>query len=52
MTELLGENAKSKYTDWKLEVAHRSPRDLGTSVKDAEVVYHHEVTNQYLWNQF
>jgi len=52
MSDLLGDNAKNKYADWKLEVAHRSPRDLGTSVKDAEVVYHHEVTNQYLWNQF
>jgi glutamine synthetase len=52
MTELLGESAKGKYVDWKVEVAHRNPRELGTSVKDAEVLYHHEVTNQYLWNQF
>lgn len=50
--ELLGESAKQKYVDWKLEVAHRNPRELGTTVKDAEVIYHHEVTNQYLWNQF
>ena len=52
MTELIGENAKAKYVDWKVEVAHRNPRELGTTVKDAEVLYHHEVTNQYLWNQF
>ncbi len=52
MTELLGESTKSKYVDWKVEVAHRNPRELGTSVKDAEILYHHEVTNQYLWNQF
>lgn len=52
ITELLGESAKGKYVDWKVEVAHRNPRELGTSVKDAEVLYHHEVTNQYLWNQF
>lgn len=52
ITELLGESAKAKYVDWKIEVAHRNPRELGTSVKDAEVIYHHEVTNQYLWNQF
>lgn len=52
ITELLGENAKAKYVDWKVEVAHRNPRELGSSVKDAEVLYHHEVTNQYLWNQF
>lgn len=52
MTELLGESAKQKYVDWKIEVANRNPRELGTTVKDAEVLYHHEVTNQYLWNQF
>lgn len=52
ITELLGESTKGKYVDWKVEVAHRNPRELGTSVKDAEVLYHHEVTNQYLWNQF
>jgi glutamine synthetase len=52
VTDLLGENAKAKYVDWKVEVAHRNPRELGTTVKDAEVLYHHEVTNQYLWNQF
>lgn len=52
MTDLLGESTKTKYVDWKVEVAHRNPRDLGTTVKDAEVLYHHEVTNQYLWNMF
>ncbi len=52
MTDLLGESAKNKYADWKLEVAHRNPRELGVTVKDAEILYHHEVTNQYLWNQF
>ncbi len=52
ITDLLGESAKQKYVDWKLEVANRNPRELGTTVKDAEVLYHHEVTNQYLWNQF
>jgi glutamine synthetase len=25
---------------------------LGTFVKAPEVQYHHEVYNQYLWNQF
>ncbi|MFZ2544419.1 MAG: glutamine synthetase family protein [Candidatus Saccharimonadales bacterium] len=52
MTEILGENTKTKYVEWKVEVAHRNPRELGTTVKDAEVLYHHEITNQYLWNQF
>ncbi len=52
ITEILGESAKDKYVGWKVEVSHRNPRELGTSVKEAEVFYHHEVTNQYLWNQF
>jgi glutamine synthetase len=51
-SNMLGESAKSKYVDWKVEVANRNPRELGTTVKSAEVLYHHEVTNQYLWNQF
>lgn len=52
ITELLGENPKAKYAKWKNEVANRSPRELGTKVKDNEVLFHHEVTNQYIWNQF
>ena len=52
MTELLGEDSKQKYLDQKQAVANRSERDLGTRVKAGEVIYHHEVTNQYLWNNF
>ena len=52
MTELLGEDCKQKYLDQKQAVANRSERDLGTRVKAGEVIYHHEVTNQYLWNNF
>ena len=52
ITDVLGESAKGKYVDWKVEDEHRNPRELGTTVKDAEVIYHHEVTNQYLWNMF
>jgi glutamine synthetase len=33
-------------------VADRSPKELGTRVKASEVLFHHEVTNQLLWNQF
>lgn len=51
-TTLLGETAKSKYVESKIEVTNRNPRELGTAVKGAEVLYHHEVTNQYLWNKF
>jgi glutamine synthetase len=49
---ILGESAKDKYVTHKQNAAHRNPRELGSTVKDAEVIYHHEVTNQYLWNQF
>lgn len=52
ITGLLGESVKQKYVDWKVAAANRSGRDLGTVVKDNEVLYHHEVTNQHLWNQF
>jgi glutamine synthetase len=50
--KLLGENSKEKYLESKKAVRDRNPRDLGSSIKGAEVIYHHEVTNQYLWNKF
>lgn len=52
MTQLLGERVKDKYLVHKQAVANRNPRELGTRIKDAEVIYHHEVTNQDLWNTF
>ncbi len=52
ITELIGEAAKAKYVECKTEVNRRSPKDLGTLVKDNEVLFHHEVTNQYIWNKF
>ena len=33
-------------------IADRCPRLLGTFVKAPEVQFHHEVYNQFLWNQF
>jgi glutamine synthetase len=52
MTTLLGESQKQKYLEQKMSVANRSARELGTRVKAAEVIYHHEITNQSLWNSF
>ena len=52
ITELLGEENKNKYTAFKQAVADRSPKSLGTIIKDSEILYHHEVTNQVLWNMF
>jgi glutamine synthetase len=51
-TAIMGEASKEKYIQYKQASAFRNPRDLGTSIKDAEILYHHEVTNQYIWNQF
>lgn len=51
-TELIGEASKQKYVDWKQKQANRNPRELGKIVKDTEILYHHEVTNQYLWGIF
>lgn len=44
--------AKEKYLKYKKAAADRSPNQLGTMVKTSEVIFHHEVTNQILWNQF
>jgi glutamine synthetase len=52
ITSLLGEDVKGRYLDLKQAAADRCPRLLGTRVKAEEVQYHHEVYNQYLWNQF
>ncbi len=51
-TELFGEDVKGRYADLKQASADRCSRLLGTFVKTPEVQFHHEVYNQYLWNQF
>ena len=51
-TKLLGEDVKGRYADLKQASADRCPRLLGTYVKPSEVQFHHEVYNQFLWNQF
>ena len=52
ITEVLGTDVQTKYADLKEAVADRCPRRLGTLIKRAEVQFHHEVTNQYLWSRF
>jgi glutamine synthetase len=52
ITKILGEGNKEKFAFFKQLSADRCPKALGTLVKPAEVVYHHEVTNQVLWNEF
>ncbi|MCC7011131.1 MAG: glutamine synthetase [Planctomycetes bacterium] len=51
-TDLFGESVATKFAELKLASAERCPKALGTMVKSAEVQFHHEVTNQYLWNHF
>lgn len=51
-TELFGEDVKARFADLKQASADRCARHLGTVVKAPEVQFHHEVYNQYLWNQF
>ncbi|HTR36923.1 MAG TPA: glutamine synthetase family protein [Bryobacteraceae bacterium] len=51
-TALLGADVKARYADLKQGSADRCARLLGTVVKPAEVQFHHEVYNQFLWNQF
>ncbi|NQW03089.1 MAG: glutamine synthetase [Acidobacteria bacterium] len=52
MTEVLGSDVHQRYVDVKAASADRCPRALGSRIKAAEVMFHHEVTNQYLWGQF
>jgi len=51
-SKLLGDDVKGRYADLKQASADRCPRLLGTIVKPAEVQFHHEVYNQFLWNLF
>ena len=50
--ELFGAAVHERFADLKQASADRCPRALGARVKVAEVQYHHEVTNQTLWNDF
>jgi glutamine synthetase len=50
--ELLHEEVQSRFADVKQAQAERCPKALGSLIKSSEIQFHHEVTNQYLWNQF
>ncbi len=52
VTKILGEESKEKFVHYKQAAADRSPKALGTTIKRTEIIYHHEVTNQLLWNNF
>jgi glutamine synthetase len=50
--KLLDPTVQERYAAVKLASADRCPRKLGAIIKRSEVQFHHEVTNQYLWNMF
>jgi len=52
VAEILGEEVHTKFAELKAAQADRCPRALGAQVKTAEIQFHHEVTNQYLWSKF
>lgn len=52
LSSILGEEAHSKYAALKQASADRCPRELGELIKRGEIMFHHEVTNQMLWNTF
>ncbi|MDO8522236.1 MAG: glutamine synthetase family protein [bacterium] len=52
ITQILGEDSKEKFAAFKQAAADRSPKALGGRVKGSDVIYHHEITNQLLWNNF
>lgn len=49
---LLGPEVRDRFAELKRASADRCARLLGSTIKPAEVQFHHEVTNQYLWNRF
>ena len=52
MKKIMGEEAWGKYAYLKTNTANRCPKALGTTVKPAEIIYHHEVYTQSLWDTF
>lgn len=52
MIKLLGEANHGKYLELKQNVAERCPKQLGSLIKELEILFHHEITNQYLWSKF
>lgn len=50
--KIIGAENKDKYYKLKKSAADRCPRELGTRIKTSEIIFHHEITNQVLWNCF
>ncbi len=52
MKKILGPENHSKYAGLKRNVSGRSPKMLGTKIKNGEILFHHEVYNQMIWADF
>ena len=52
MAEYLGRGVRDKYCELKQAAARRCPHELGSRVKEGEIHFHHEITNQFLWGRF
>ncbi|PJA90014.1 MAG: glutamine synthetase, partial [Candidatus Levybacteria bacterium CG_4_9_14_3_um_filter_36_7] len=50
--KILGQENKEKYLYFKEASADKSPKELGKKVKTSEIIFHHEITDQILWNSF
>ncbi len=50
--EVMSEENRTKYVALKENAARRCAEELGTRIKGPEIWYHHEVSNQVLWNRF
>lgn len=50
--EILGDQVQQRFAELKQMSAERCPKQLGKLIKGAEVQFHHEVTNQFLWSLF
>jgi len=50
--EMIGEDVHTKYYELKQMAADRCPKELGSMVKTEEILFHHEITNQYIWKRF
>ena len=52
LQEIMGGEVHEKFAELKAASAERCPKALGARIKQSEIQFHHEVTNQFLWSQF
>lgn len=52
LADIMEESVHKRFWQLKQASAERCPAALGTLIKPAEIQFHHEVTNQFLWSLF